>query len=119
MRAALAVGVGLLAGILLTACSANDDVPAPRVSNVVPDHATAGSIVLVNGDYFCQRPATGQEDPLCDATGQVHFGASPGTPTTWTETGITVEVPQGVTGGVDLSVIAKGRASNSIRFTAD
>ena len=103
---------------LLGACTWNDDVPAPLVSSVVPDHAPTGALVTVNGDHFCQRPGD-VEDPLCDATGQVTFGAAPGTTSMWSETQIMAEVPQGVAGEVVLTVIARGRASNAISFTAE
>ena len=106
----------LVAGL---ACSANDDIPAPLVSTVFPNHATPGSLVVVAGDYFCQRPNTGIEDPTCAAIGSVHFGIAPGTTTTWADTSITVEVPLGVTGGVDVSVTAAGRTSNTVAFTAE
>jgi hypothetical protein len=103
--------------LVVAACSANDDVPAPLVSSVVPDRAPAGALVTVNGDYFCQLPGD-MEDPLCDTVGQVQFGAAPGTPSLWSETQIMVEVPQGIAGDVPLTVIALGRASNAITFTA-
>ncbi|HEY4240892.1 MAG TPA: IPT/TIG domain-containing protein [Kofleriaceae bacterium] len=104
------------------ACSANDDVPAPSVGSVIPDHAAAGALVTVNGMYFCQVPEDGSDDdpdPMCTSTGEVHFGAAPGTPTNWSDTSIQVEVPDGLSGAVDLSVIAGGRESNSITFTAE
>lgn len=102
--------------ILLAACSANDDIPAPQVSTVVPAAATAGAVVTVQGNYFCQRPNTGNEDPLCASTGEVSFGATPGTISQWTDTAIMVEVPQGPTGTLALSVIVNGRSSNPISF---
>ena len=105
---------GLL--LLVVACSANDDVPAPQLSSVVPAAAPAGSVVTISGDYFCQRPNTGNEDPLCDTTGVVNFGASPGPVTQWSDTTIMVEVPQGALGSVALSVTVKGRTSNPIAF---
>ncbi len=102
---------------ILVGCSLNEDIPAPHVSSVVPDHAAAGDVVMVNGDYFCQRPPS--DDPLCDITGTVTFSAAPGTPTMWTDTSIFVEVPAGITGTVDLAVTARGRTSNTIAFTAN
>ena len=105
--------------LLVAACSANDDVPAPQLSSVVPDHATPGAIVVVSGNYFCQRPNTGIEDPTCDSTGEVSFGASPGTISNWMDTQIMVEVPQGALGSVTLSVIVNGRSSNGTSFHVD
>lgn len=108
------VVAGMLAG-----CSANDDVPAPLISTVVPNHATPGAVVAVSGSYFCQKPNTGSEDPTCSVVGTVRFGQSPGTPTTWSDTAIMVEVPQGVAGPAEVSVTAAGRTSNVVAFTAD
>ena len=106
----------VLLALGLAACSANDDIPAPQVSAVLPATATSGAVVTVEGSYFCQRPATGNEDPLCTSTGEVSFGASPGTISQWTDTAITVEVPQGIAGTVDLTVIVNGRSSNPVSF---
>jgi hypothetical protein len=108
---------------VLAACSANDDVPSPALSGVQPNPAPSGAVVTLTGDHFCPRPATappGDDDnAVCDAPGDVHFGAAPGTPTTWTDTSIAVEVPDGIAGDVDLTVIVGGRPSNAITFTAD
>ncbi len=101
----------------LAACFSNDDIPAPRIANVVPDHAPAGTVVMVAGSYFCQVLPT--EDPTCDIAGTVLFGTTPGTPSTWSDTAIMVEVPQGVLGKVGVSVTVKGRASNHVDFLAE
>jgi IPT/TIG domain-containing protein len=106
------------AAALLAGCSANDDVPSPLVANVEPDHAPAGALVTLHGNYFCQRPELSGA-PLCDASGSVHFGAAPGIPTLWSETAIAVEVPSGVAGRVSVTVIAGGRTSNAVPFTAE
>jgi hypothetical protein len=103
----------------IVACSASDDVPSPLVASVSPDHGPSGSIVLVSGSYFCQRPNNGQEDPTCDAEGVVDFGTVPGITTTWADNAIMVEVPHSTTGDVDVSVVAGGRISNSVSFTID
>ncbi len=103
-----------------SACSANDDVPAPLISSIVPSHAPAGSVVTIAGSYFCQRPQNGSnEDPNCDIVGTVHFGQAPGTPSSWMDTSIMVEVPPGVAGTVDVTITALGKTSNSVSFTAD
>jgi len=102
--------------VLLAACSANDDIPAPQVSAVIPAAGAPGAIVTVQGNDFCQRPDTGNEDPLCTSTGGVSFGASPGTVSQWTDTAIMVEVPQGVVGTVALTVGVNGRSSNAVSF---
>jgi hypothetical protein len=113
-------GIALaLAASLALGCSANDDIPAPRIASIVPDHGAAGSVVTVNGAYFCQRPDTGIEDPTCDVTGTVHFGTAPGTPSTWSDNAIMVEVPLGGVGPEQVTVTAVGRTSNSVSFTAE
>jgi hypothetical protein len=109
----------VVAAALLVGCSANDDIPAPAVATVMPDHAPAGEVVVVSGSFFCQRPANVTDDPDCDVAGTVHFGEVPGTATSWMDTAITVEVPAGAVGRADVEVIAGGRASNSIAFTED
>jgi hypothetical protein len=101
------------------ACSAGDDVPSPLISNVVPDHAPAGQVVTVNGSYFCQRPANVTDDPNCNVAGAVHFGAAPGTPSSWQDTAIMVEVPAAAAGRADVQVTAAGRTSNTVTFTVD
>lgn len=108
--------------LLVAACSANDDTPSPQLSDVQPDPAPAGTIVTLTGDHFCPAPPTTPGDDgndICTAPGEVHFGAAPGTPTTWSNTSIQVQVPSGVTGKVSLSVIVGGRPSNAISFTAN
>ncbi len=109
----------LILVIFLAACSASDDIPAPLISSVQPDSATGGSVVVVNGSYFCQRPDTGQEDPICDTPGEVQFGESPATVTSYTDTTIMVEVPQDLIGMVSLDVVADGRESNEVTFTGE
>ncbi len=106
--------------LVLAACSANDDIPAPSVANVVPNHATSGQVVVVNGAYFCQRPQGGSNlDPHCTVIGSVDFGSVPGTAVDWTDTAIMVEVPQIAAGRADVQVTAAGRTSNSVAFTVD
>jgi hypothetical protein len=103
-------------------CSANDDVPAPQLSTVQPDHAPAGAVVSITGAHLCQAPASGSgsgdDDPICTG-GTVNFGTAPGTATTWTDAMVTAEVPAGIVGQVDLSVSVDGRTSNAIHFTAE
>jgi hypothetical protein len=114
MRALLALAMSAV-----LACSANDDIPAPIVSAVVPDHAPANSVVVVSGSYFCGRPRSAVEDPTCAVSGAVHFGAVPGTPSTYTDVSIMVEVPAGASGATDVTVTAAGRTSNAVAFTVD
>ncbi|MEO6774625.1 MAG: IPT/TIG domain-containing protein [Kofleriaceae bacterium] len=116
LRIAILALVGAL--VALAACAANEDIPAPQVASIVPDHASAGAIVMIAGSYFCQRPDNGQEDPTCDSAGSVDFGTVPGVATTWADDAIMVEVPH-ASGEVDVSVTAAGRISNSASFTIE
>ncbi len=104
---------------LLASCAASEDVPAPQVASISPTRATPGTIVMLAGSYFCQRPDNGQEDPTCAATGTVEFATAPATATSWADNAIMVEVPSGMTGSVDVSITASGRISNSISFTIE
>ena len=108
-----------LVAIVVGACSASDDVPSPQIASIQPDHGPSGSVVLIAGSYFCQRPQNGQQDPTCDAVGIVDFGTVPGTTTSWADNTIMVEVPHVNVGDVDVSVSAAGRISNAISFTID
>ena len=92
---------------VLVGCSANDDIPSPLISTITPDQAPAGAQVVVAGSYFCQRPGT-SEDPTCTTSGDVHFGTVPSAPSQWTDTAIMVEVPQGVSGSVGVTVSGTG-----------
>ncbi len=105
---------GLLAG-----CSASDDIPAPMIASIVPDNGAPGEVVTLSGDYFCQQPPVDDGDPTCDISGTVVFGTVPGTPSTWSDVTIMIEVPQGVTGHADVTVTAAGRTSNSVGFTVN
>lgn len=103
---------------LVAGCAANEDVPAPLVASIVPDHGLPGAVVMISGSYFCQRPDNGQEDPTCDAVGVVEFGTVPGATTSWSDNAIMVEVPH-ASGDVDVSVTAMGRISNGVSFTVE
>ena len=98
-------------------CSASDDIPAPLISALNPNHGPPAAVIMVTGQYFCQAPVG--EDPACDTVGTVNFGAVPGIVSAYTDTAIMVEVPDGVAGQVPVTVIAAGRASNSVTFTAE
>lgn len=116
MRAAIALAV-----LMLAACSANDDVPAPAVASITPDHAAPGTAVVIAGSYFCQQPADGSDvDPLaCKTMGTVQFGTDQVEPQQYTDTSITVDVPQASAGAVSVRVTVAGRASNGVDFTID
>ena len=110
---------GFVFVICLAGCSANDDIHTPQVASITPDHAAVGTVVTIIGNYFCGRPETGNEDPTCPISGTVNFETSPGTPTTWSDTAIMIEVPQAMTGSADVVVTAAGRTSNSVTFTIE
>jgi hypothetical protein len=106
--------------VAIVACTAGDDVPAPRISSVNPTHAPPGAVVTIIGDYFCQQPETGEEDPLaCENTGSVVFGATPATLSTYTERAITADVPALEPGRVGVSLTVAGRRSNAADFIVD
>jgi hypothetical protein len=113
----IAVGASLALSVIN--CSANDDIPSPQISSVTPNHATAGAVVTIIGNFFCQRPNNGTDDPTCAVAGTVHFGTAPGTPSAWSETALMVEVPQLTPGRADIAVTAAGRTSNTVMFTAE
>jgi uncharacterized protein (TIGR03437 family) len=119
-------GVGMrmpivvLAALAFGGCSDNDDIPAPRVSSVSPSAAPPGAIVTVAGAYLCQQPETGSDDDPLDCSsvdGIVYFGTAPGVTSLYTDTQITVEVPEIQVGSVEVSVTSTGRDSNSVSFT--
>jgi hypothetical protein len=104
----------------LCGCTAGDDVPAPRIASVSPDHGGANTQVTIEGDYFCQQPETGGEDPLaCANTGIVTFGQTPGTVGMYTEQTITAEVPALEAGTYAIAVSVAGRRSNTVQFTVE
>ncbi len=104
--------------LAMLGCSANDDIPSPLVSALNPSHAPPAAVIMVTGDYFCQQPIMG-EDNVCDAVGTVNFGATPGIISAYTDTSIMVEVPDGLSVPVPVSVTAAGKTSNSVTFTPD
>lgn len=112
----------MIAVLILGACSANDDVPAPALASITPDHASPGTVVMIAGSYFCQQPDSGSDDvdPLaCKTTGTVEFGTDQVDAQQYTDTAIMVSVPQTRTGEVSVAVAVAGRVSNAIAFTVD
>ena len=108
--------------LVVGACTANDDVPAPAVGGITPNHAAPGTAVVISGSYFCQQPesSSGETDPLaCEHMGAVVFGVEPTTPQNYTDTSITVSVPQQQPGMVQVGVSVAGRSSNTVSFTID
>lgn len=109
--------------MLLAACSANDDIPAPRLSGVVPDRGVPGAVVMVSGSYFCQTAHEDDEEgaPLeCfDSGGAVYFGSFLGTALSWEDTLLVIEVPESPQGEVSLRVQVKGKTTGSIDFVIE
>ncbi len=109
--------------LALAGCTANDDIHAPAISNVNPARAGAGTSVVLSGSWFCQQPEPHGEDevdPLaCEHVGTVQFDSSPVSPTGYTDTTITVEVPNISTGSYALRVSVNGRNSNTVDFTLE
>jgi hypothetical protein len=112
--------VGWLA---LSACSTNDDVPAPAISGVQPDHGMSGITVTVSGSSLCQQPqadGSSDVDPLaCAHMGTVTFGTAPGIVLSYADTMVAVEVPALASGTIDVSVSVAGRNSNQISFVVE
>ena len=101
-------------------CSANDDIPAPLISTVMPSHAAPGTPVMISGDYLCQQPDADELDPLaCANTGTVTFGSSPANIAMYTEHQVSAEVPALVPGAVSITVSVAGRRSNQLPFIVD
>ncbi len=110
--------IGWLA-LSASACSANDDIPAPSISGMQPDHGMPGITVTVAGSYLCQQPQSngGDVDPLaCMNMGTVTFGTAPGVVLSYTDTMVTVQVPALTPGTIDVGVSVAGRNSNRISF---
>lgn len=113
----LALALVPLAALLTAACSANDDIPAPRIASITPNHATAGTSVTLDGDFFCHQLES--EDPLvCAQQGTVHFGTAVADVIVYADAMIVADVPD-VTGKVRVSVEVAGEASNGFDFTVE
>ena len=106
----------VISAFALAGCSANDDLPAPLIAALSPDHAMAGTSVLITGSYFCHQAEETDQDPPCTTMGAVYFGSQVAEALQYDERAITVAVPQG-TGTVDVSVSVAGERSNTATFT--
>jgi uncharacterized protein (TIGR03437 family) len=113
----LLVGLALVVG--LGACHGRPD--SPRIDELAPPVAKAGQVVNILGLAFCgQDPADRGSDDVCAKTldGFVTFGTQQGIErsdaavTTWTDTQISVQLPAGLTGAMNVVVTVGGRASN-------
>lgn len=103
--------------LITVGCSANDDIPAPRIASVTPERGTPTTSVIIEGDYFCQQLEN--EDPLlCAQIGTVRFATAAANVTLYTDTMISAEVPE-LTGDVRITIDVGGRLSNSVSFVVE
>jgi hypothetical protein len=102
--------------LLVAACSANDDFPAPQISSVNPQQAAPGSSVVIAGSYFCHQSEEDEQAQPCTVMGTIYFGTTLATALQYEETSITAEVPDGV-GTADIAVLVAGEHSNTVSFT--
>jgi hypothetical protein len=107
--------------VVLAACSANDDIPAPVLASATPSSANVGTIIMLSGSYLCQQPeGSDDSDPLaCAHTGAVAFGEMPANVTQYTDSSITAQVPDLPAGDTQVSVATGGRETNTIDFTVE
>ncbi|MBP6840097.1 MAG: hypothetical protein KA190_22560 [Kofleriaceae bacterium] len=117
MARAYAPGLAVIAAL---ACSAGDDVPAPRLSALQPASGAPGLVVEVLGEYLCQvpHPDEGEEPAVCpslDAT--LWFGTVAAPADVVDDTRATATVPVLAPGAVDVHLTVAGRGSNILRFT--
>jgi IPT/TIG domain len=107
-----------LALLVAAGCSANDDIPAPAIASITPQHAIPGAQVVIAGSYFCQQPEPA--DPLaCAEMGVVLFGSQPSTAAQYEDSMISVDVPTLMPGDTTVFVSVGGKMSNGADFTVD
>lgn len=110
-------------GIAAAACSASDDIHAPHIASLTPDHAAPGVQVQIDGSWFCAQPEPepGEEvDPLaCAHVGAVSFATQDAVAAIYLDAEILVEVPAVAPGEVAVRVSVAGRMSNRVSFVVD
>jgi hypothetical protein len=84
---------------------ASELVTAPFISTVMPPNGPLGTVVVINGGNF----------GLTQGTSLVSFNGVAATPTTWSNSSLTVSVPAFATTGPIL-VTVSGVASNGVTF---
>jgi hypothetical protein len=112
---------GVVLFTFMAGCSAGDDVPAPIIASIVPDHASPGTAVTIQGDWFCGQPEPdGEEAPLaCANIGTVTFGETPTNIGTYTDHMIIAEVPDLAPASYAVAISVAGRRSNTRSFLVD
>ena len=110
----------VLASLLtLGTCSANDDIRAPTISAVMPDHGAPGTFVTVTGSDLCQQPR-GDDDPLtCAHVGTLLFDTFPMVAIAYSDTTVMAEVPALPAGRSSVGVSVAGRSSNRLSFVVE
>ncbi len=81
--------------------------PSPNITSLSPTSGPAGTPVTVSGTNF----------GATQGTSTITFNGTVGTPTSWTDTSITVPVPSGAISGVVQIQQSGGALSNSVSFT--
>lgn len=81
-------------------------IPPPSLTSLTPPSAHISDPVVIAGNNFLD----GQ------GSSTVAFNGTPGMPTAWSNTSITVPVPSGATSG-NVVVTVSGQASNGLPFT--
>src|SRR5208283_3680638 len=83
----------------------------PVITSLSPATGQAGSTVIISGSGFTVGEGTGSGVSFNGVPGEVTLGG-------WTDTSITVFVPDGVTSG-PVTVTKSGVTSNSLLFTVE
>jgi hypothetical protein len=125
MRHALALWL-VAAALVATSCDDGGGGPGPTIDRIAPPQARVGDVIDILGERFCSYVRDGA--PPIDAGGAggpcddafVTFGTAPGiepaVAEAWTDTRITVRVPQLVTGPTSILVTVNGRQSEVADF---
>jgi uncharacterized protein (TIGR03437 family) len=112
----------MLAVVIAVACGS--DGSGPVIDMVEPNAAARGAAVELTGDRFCgDEPDAADDQGACTTppNGFVNFGADAdvvrATVRAWSQTAITVEVPQNAEAGSTLIVVTvNGVSSNAVNF---
>ena len=85
----------------------NDDTAPPVISTISPSEGSVGTTVAITGQHFGN----------VQDTSVVRFDGFPVTASLWSDGKISVMVPGGMHGTVDVSVLTRGGISNTLPFT--